>query len=108
MLETPSSPVSDDVLPYVSASSRAQWCRRAAALAAAAGGLLLWPRDQAGYGVAFWLWAGGVVGYALSFPRAWRPFAPPARGVILGLCAILALAGVLRLVALEAIPANIS
>lgn len=77
-------------------------------MAAAAGGIALWPRAQPGYGVAFWLWVGGVIGYVLSFPRARRPCAPPAWGAILGLCAVLALAAVLRLPALQDIPANIS
>jgi len=86
------------------------WCLalRIAALAAATGGILLWPRVQPGYGVPFWLWVVGVIGYAISFSRAQRPLSPPGRGVILALCAVLVLAGVLRLVALEDLPANIS
>ena len=60
------------------------------------------------YGPAFWLWAGALAGYALSFRPAERPFTKPGVLVIALLFGILGLATWLRLTALEDIPANIS
>lgn len=81
---------------------------RIGALAAAGAGVVLWPRSHAGYGLAFWLWAGGIAAYVLSFRRADRALAPPPAIVQFGLIGVLALAAALRLVALQDIPANIS
>ncbi|MFI5395617.1 MAG: ArnT family glycosyltransferase [Candidatus Binatia bacterium] len=75
---------------------------------AAGAGIMLWPRSHPGYRTAFWLWAGGIVAYVLSFRRAERALTPPPASVQLGLIGILALAAALRLVAIEDIPANIS
>jgi 4-amino-4-deoxy-L-arabinose transferase-like glycosyltransferase len=77
------------------------------ALLGAACGIVLQPFQPA-YGVAFWVWAGGVIAYAVSFPRAQRAFPLPPGPVVAGLIAVLALAGALRFVALAEIPANIS
>lgn len=108
MLETQSAPASHEVFPYSAGSSRWRFLLRTVALVAAVSGILLWRRLQPGYGVAFWLWAGGVVAYALSFPRAQRLCPPPHGLALAGLIAVLALAGGLRFVALGEVPANIS
>jgi hypothetical protein len=80
---------------------------RAAAVVAVGIGIMLWPRSNHGYGIAFWLWAGGVVTYPLSF-QGGRPVLPrPRRSVQLTLLGVLVLAAALRLVAIEDVPALI-
>lgn len=81
---------------------------RLACLLVAGAALVWWPAAHAGYGLLFWLWAGSVVGYALSFAPAERRFPRPPMLVCAALLAILGLAAWLRLTALEDIPANIS
>jgi 4-amino-4-deoxy-L-arabinose transferase-like glycosyltransferase len=84
-----------------------RWGLRICAIAVATVGVLLWPRRDAGYGLAFWLWGGGIIGYALSFQRGRTRFGPSRRTVWAGLFAILALAAALRFVALGELPVNI-
>jgi hypothetical protein len=80
---------------------------RVAALLAVSVGITLWPRSNQGYGVAFWLWACGVVTYALSFQPV-RSTVPPPRAIVqVGLFGVLTLAAALRLVAITDIPALI-
>ncbi len=81
---------------------------RLACLLVAAATLVWWSSMPAGYGPVFWLWAGSVVGYALSFAPAEGRFPRPPVLVCAALLAILGLAAWLRLSALEDIPANIS
>lgn len=90
-------------------TSGMRWWRiavRVGAVVAASAGIRLWPRADAGYGLAFWLWACGIVGYMLSFQGAARTALPPRRLVQVSLLAILTLAAALRFVAPGEIPVN--
>lgn len=81
-----------------------RWALRFCAVAVASVGVLLWPRKDAGYGLAFWLWGAGIIGYSLSFQPGRTRFGPSRRIVWAGLFTILALAAALRFVALGEIP----
>ena len=81
---------------------------RLAAIIIATAAVVWWPRMNGGYGAAFWLWAAAVAGYALSFRFAERRSTKPGVLVCAALLGIVGLAALLRLTALEDIPANIS
>src|ERR1700687_2610114 len=81
---------------------------RVAAICVAAAAIWFRPRSSQGYGLTFWLWAAGLAGYAASFPRARRTYAPPSTLAVIWLLAILAFAVALRFPGSESNPANIS
>lgn len=81
---------------------------RLAFLLAAGAALARWSSIDPAYGVGFWVWAGSVVGYTVSFAAAERRWPRPRVPVCAALLGILALAAWLRFSALNDIPANIS